>query len=100
MYSGALVAQPHRDGSTAARLASAPVRILVTGGAGFIGSHVVAARRGAGPEGRVLDALLPAVHPGYPDGVPGLDGVELLVGDVRDRDAVDRALAGVDAVCH
>jgi len=82
------------------KLASALVRILITGGAGFIGSHVVAACRAAGHEVRVLDALLPAVHPHYPDGVPGLDGVELLVGDVRDRDAVDRALAGVDAVCH
>ena len=76
------------------------MRILVTGGAGFIGSHVVAACREAGHEVRVLDALLPAVHPPYPDGVPGLDGVELLVGDVRDRDTVDRALDGVDAVDH
>ena len=76
------------------------MRILITGGAGFIGSHVVAACREAGHDVRVLDALLPAVHPRYPDGVPGLDGVDLLVGDVRDRDTVDRALAGVDAVCH
>jgi dTDP-L-rhamnose 4-epimerase len=76
------------------------VRILITGGAGFIGSHVVAACRAAGHEVRVLDALLPAVHPAYSDGVPGLDGVDLVVGDVRDRDTVDRALAGVDAVCH
>jgi len=76
------------------------VRVLITGGAGFIGSHVVSACTDAGHEVRVLDALLPAVHPSYPDGVPGLDGVELLVGDVRDRDTVDRALDGVDAVCH
>ena len=77
-----------------------PVRVLVTGGAGFIGGHVAAALRDAGHEVRVLDALLPAVHPPYPDGPPRQDGVELLVGDVRDRDAVDRALTGVDAVCH
>jgi dTDP-L-rhamnose 4-epimerase len=76
------------------------VHILITGGAGFIGSHVVAACRAAGHEVRVLDALLPAVHPAYPDGVPGLAGVELLTGDVRDPAAVDRALDGVDAVCH
>jgi dTDP-L-rhamnose 4-epimerase len=76
------------------------VHILVTGGAGFIGSHVVAACRAAGHEVRVLDALLPAVHPPYPDGVPGLAGVELLIADVRDPAAVDRALDGVDAVCH
>jgi dTDP-L-rhamnose 4-epimerase len=75
------------------------VRILVTGGAGFIGSHVVGAYRDAGHDVRVLDALLPAVHPAGV--VPDLpDGVELLVGDVRDAGLVDRALDGVDAVCH
>jgi dTDP-L-rhamnose 4-epimerase len=75
------------------------VRILVTGGAGFIGSHVVSACRDAGHEVRVLDALLPAVHPaGVEPTLP--DGVELLVGDVRDAGTVDRALEGVDAVCH
>jgi len=80
------------------------VRILLTGGAGFIGSHVAAASVTAGHEVRVLDALLPAVHPRYAGRPPGLDGdlagVELVVGDVRDRDAVDRALDGVDAVNH
>lgn len=76
------------------------MRVLVTGGAGFIGAHVAAACRDAGHEVRVLDALLPAVHPAYPDGPPRQDGVELVIGDVRDRDVVDRALAGIDAVCH
>jgi dTDP-L-rhamnose 4-epimerase len=76
------------------------VHILITGGAGFIGSHVVATCRAAGHEVRVLDALLPAVHPHYPDGVPGLAGVDLVVGDVRDPGTVDRALDGIDAVCH
>jgi dTDP-L-rhamnose 4-epimerase len=60
---------------------------------------VAAAARDAGHEVRVLDALLPAVHPaGAEPGLP--DGVELLVGDVRDAATVDRALRGVDAVCH
>jgi dTDP-L-rhamnose 4-epimerase len=76
------------------------VRVLVTGGAGFIGSHVVTAYRAAGHEVRVLDALLPAVHPRYPGRPPSLDDVELVVGDVRDAATVDRALAGVDAVNH
>ncbi len=76
------------------------MRVLVTGGAGFIGQHVVAAHLAAGHEVRVLDALLPAVHPVYPDGPPGLDGVELVIGDVRDAGTLDRVLAGVDAVNH
>ncbi|MGY2065481.1 NAD-dependent epimerase/dehydratase family protein [Blastococcus sp. SYSU DS0619] len=76
------------------------MRVLVTGGAGFIGSAVAAALHDAGHEVRVLDALLPAVHPDYPDGPPLPPGAELQVGDVRDAAAVDRALDGVDAVCH
>jgi dTDP-L-rhamnose 4-epimerase len=72
----------------------------VTGGAGFIGSHVVEALARAGHEARVLDALLPCVHPGgiYPfSGNPGFDFVH---GDVRDTETVDEALRGVGAVCH
>ncbi|MFG2818694.1 NAD-dependent epimerase/dehydratase family protein [Kitasatospora sp. NPDC048365] len=75
------------------------MRILVTGGAGFIGSQVVRSLVAAGHEVRVLDALLPAAHPsGAAPTMP--DGVEFVHGDVRDADAVDRALAGVDAVSH
>ncbi|SDF09480.1 dTDP-L-rhamnose 4-epimerase [Blastococcus aurantiacus] len=75
------------------------MRVLVTGGAGFIGSHVVEAFVDAGHDVRVLDALLPAVHPAGT--VPRLPaGVEFLHGDVRDAAMVDRALRGVDAVCH
>ena len=75
------------------------MHVLVTGGAGFIGSAVVDALLGAGHEVRVLDALLPAVHTG---GWPAsLDPrAERVHGDVRDATTVDRALDGVDAVCH
>jgi dTDP-L-rhamnose 4-epimerase len=74
------------------------MRVLVTGGAGFIGSHIVRALAGRGDEVLVLDALLPAVHgPGRPVLPPG---VRLVVGDVRDRSTVDDALSTVDAVCH
>jgi dTDP-L-rhamnose 4-epimerase len=73
--------------------------VLVTGGAGFIGSHVVAALTAAGHSVRVLDALLPAVHaPGVEPVLP--DGVPLVAGDIRDRSTVTDALRGVDAVLH
>ena len=73
--------------------------VLLTGGAGFIGSAVARRLVAAGHRIRVLDALLPAVHPsGKPAGLP--DGVEFLHGDVRDRETVERALRGVGAVCH
>jgi dTDP-L-rhamnose 4-epimerase len=73
------------------------MRVLVTGGAGFVGLDVVEALFLAGHEVRVLDALLPAVHPEPPEIPPG---VALAVGDVRDSDAVAAAVRGVDAVCH
>src|SRR5260370_42088844 len=72
------------------------MRVLVTGAAGFIGSHIAETMRAAGHEVRGLDSLTPAVHYGRPDHVDG----DLVVGDVRDPAVVDEALAGVDAVCH
>ena len=72
------------------------MRVLVTGAAGFIGSHIAAAMATAGHDVRGLDSLSPAVHNGRPGHVTG----ELVVGDIRDPAAVNQALAGVDAVCH
>ena len=76
------------------------MRILVTGGAGFIGSHVVHGLIGRGHEVTVLDALLPCVHPDGAARLPAGPGVQFVHGDVRDAAAVDRALGGVGAVCH
>ncbi len=72
--------------------------ILVTGGAGFIGSFVVEQLCDLGHEVRVLDRL----HPGAHDGVPGdLDPrAEWHWGDCCDDRAVARVVDGVDAVCH
>jgi dTDP-L-rhamnose 4-epimerase len=74
------------------------MRILITGAAGFIGSHIADAALAAGHDVRGLDSLDPAVH----DGVPGYwpASAELVVGDVRDPELVEWSLAGVDAVCH
>ncbi len=76
------------------------MRVLVTGGAGFIGSHVVEALASAGHEVRVLDALLPCVHPGGVPAFSGDPGFEFVHGDVRDAQAVDDALRGISVVCH
>jgi dTDP-L-rhamnose 4-epimerase len=76
-------------------------RLLITGGAGFIGSHLADDLLECGHEVRVLDSLVPQVHgpdrrrPSYLS-----QEVELIVGDVRDPDVVARALHGADAVVH
>ena len=76
------------------------MRVLVTGAAGFIGSHIASTLQEAGHEVRALDSLTPAVHASGTDGWPADFAGELIIGDVRDPAAVDEALAGVDAVCH
>jgi dTDP-L-rhamnose 4-epimerase len=76
------------------------MRVLVTGGAGFIGSHTVDLLLARGHEVRILDALLPPVHRGGQPPAYLPPEAELMVGDVRDRDAWQRALQGVQAVFH
>jgi dTDP-L-rhamnose 4-epimerase len=74
--------------------------ILVTGGAGFIGSHVADALLLRGYRVRVLDPLIDQVHSGAERPAYLPDDVELIVGDVRERRLVARALDGADAVVH
>jgi dTDP-L-rhamnose 4-epimerase len=75
--------------------------ILITGGAGFIGSHLADALLARGHRVRALDNLSPQVHgadatrPDYLN-----EEVELVQGDVRDAEAVRRALKGIDVVYH
>ena len=70
----------------------------MTGGAGFIGSHVVDALLAGGHEVTILDSLDPRVHAESPDYVDGR--AELIVGDVCDAELVSRAMRGADAVSH
>lgn len=73
--------------------------ILITGGAGFVGSHLADALLAAGHNVRIFDNLTPQVHgnqlPGYLS-----NQAELIQGDMRDADAVHRALEGIDVVFH
>jgi dTDP-L-rhamnose 4-epimerase len=75
-------------------------RVLVTGGAGFIGSHVADALLAAGYRVRALDTLTEQVHPARARPEYLNREVELIVGDVRDSHTVRRALIDVDAVVH
>ncbi|GEL23467.1 UDP-glucose 4-epimerase [Pseudonocardia sulfidoxydans NBRC 16205] len=74
------------------------MRVLITGGAGFIGSHVADLVAADGHDVVVLDALLPQAHgAGAPEWTAGHEFVR---GDVRDADVVRGLLGGVDVVCH
>ncbi|WP_431470864.1 NAD-dependent epimerase/dehydratase family protein [Sphingosinithalassobacter sp. LHW66-3] len=74
--------------------------ILITGGAGFIGRFVCEELLRRGNRVRVLDSLIPQVH-GDVERPPLLpQDAELIRGDVRDGDAVARALKGIDSVVH
>jgi nucleoside-diphosphate-sugar epimerase len=69
---------------------------LVTGGAGFIGSHLAEALVARGDEVRVVDSLVT----GHRENLAGLPAVELIVGDLADPDVARRAMQGVDVVLH
>jgi len=76
-------------------------RVLITGGAGFIGSHAANALLAAGYDVRVLDNLSPQVHGAQRHRPTYLNKeAELIVGDVTDALSVERALRGADMVLH
>jgi dTDP-L-rhamnose 4-epimerase len=76
----------------------ASTRILITGGAGFIGSRLARELVREGHSVVVLDNLLPQVHGDNPQ--PDLPDCETIWADVRDREALDRAMKGVEVVHH
>lgn len=76
-------------------------RVLVTGGAGFIGSHAADVLLAAGYEVRLIDNLSPQVHGGNRQRPAYLaDDAELIAGDITDSLAVEQALRGTDMVLH
>ena len=72
------------------------MRLLVTGGAGFIGSHSVDLLLARGHQVRVLDDL----SSGKRDNLQAHPALELVIGDIRDRDTVQAVMAGIDGVLH
>jgi UDP-glucose 4-epimerase len=75
-------------------------RVMVTGGAGFVGSHIVDQLLAAGAARVVvLDSLDRGRHSNLESAL-GTGRVELVVGDIRDASAVDRLCQGTDIVCH
>ena len=77
-----------------------PDSVLITGGAGFIGRHLAAALARRGDSVRILDSLIEQVHPTGRPPAELADIAELVRADIRDGDAVRRALAGVTKVVH
>src|SRR3982750_3567642 len=76
-------------------------QVLITGGAGFVGSHLADELLRKKYDVRVLDNLAPQVHGSRARRPPFLaPDVEFVCGDIRDADAVRRAVRGMDAVFH
>ncbi len=88
--------------NVASRLLRVPPRTwLVTGGAGFIGSHLVEQLVGAGQRVRVLDDLSTGYRANLEEAAAAApDRVDFLLGDIRDPGACREACAGVDVVLH
>jgi dTDP-L-rhamnose 4-epimerase len=75
-------------------------RVLITGGAGFIGSHLTDLLLQEGYNVRILDNLSPQVHPERQSPSYLTSDAQLMIGDVRDDEAVAHALKDVDMVVH
>jgi dTDP-L-rhamnose 4-epimerase len=76
-------------------------KVLITGGAGFIGHHTANKLAGEGHKVRIIDNLNKQVHPDPKESLSRLDpAVEFICGDIRDRSQLQAALEGMDAVYH
>src|SRR5690349_24030506 len=76
-------------------------RVLITGGAGFIGSHTADKLIEQGHQVRILDVLDPQVH-GAAHQIPAYlnPGAEFIEGDVRDLSILNKVLADIDVIYH
>src|SRR5512134_2756484 len=72
------------------------MKVLVTGGAGFIGSHLAERLLSAGDKVRILDNL----STGKRENLPQDSAIEFIEGDIRDTQMVNRCVEGMDAVVH
>ncbi len=72
------------------------MKVLVTGGAGFIGSHLAERLLAAGDQVRILDNL----STGKRDNLPQVSTIEFIEGDIRNAQLVNRCVEGMDAVVH
>ncbi|WP_253864849.1 NAD-dependent epimerase/dehydratase family protein [Prauserella halophila] len=75
------------------------MRVLITGGAGFVGSHVADVLTERGHEVRLLDLLVDTAHAGS-EPPPWVRGYETILGDVRSDEVLESVLSDVDVVCH
>lgn len=73
--------------------------ILITGGAGFVGTHLTRLALAAGHKVRILDNLSPQIHGEMPVFV-AMPGAEFILGDITVRENLEQALAGIDTVVH
>jgi dTDP-L-rhamnose 4-epimerase len=76
------------------------MKILVTGGAGFIGTHLCRRLLAEGCEVRVLDNFSEQIHGSTNNLAEDLTNIELIVGDVRNKDIIARSIEGVDVIVH
>jgi dTDP-L-rhamnose 4-epimerase len=76
--------------------------VLVTGGAGFIGSHLVKSLLAKGLSIRILDPLTSQVHGSVPEGLSwlGNSSIDFVRGSIEEKSVVERALEGVDVIVH
>ncbi len=94
-----MVSHLHSPESSRSKGRRRNLKVLVTGGAGFIGSHLVDRLLREGFAVRILDSLDPRVHPrGVPTYLPA--GAEFVRGDVLDRGTMLAALEGIEVVSH